>query len=298
MLMERVNLLHWDWIVALEMLIAGVAAGAYMVAALLEWLGRGRSPLARAAHAVVFPLVAVAALLLTLDLARPERFWHMIVQSKTMLPMLKPWSPISLGSTLLFLFGGVTFVSFVDALIGAGLFRIGPWSPNRTLHGSALGKAWTLLGLTLAFGMASYSGILLTVTSIPGWAGSAMIGPVFFATAAVTGAAALVLIQTLRGQTDADVRALERASAWLIGWWLLLVVVFIATLGEGLRFILAGPALAAMIGAVVLGGVIPLALRFAPGSRSATLMPLSAALILIGGGLLRYAIVQGPQSFH
>lgn len=298
MLIERVNLFHWDWIVALEMFVAGVGAGAYMVAALLEWLGRGRSPLARAAHILAFPLVALAALLLIVDLARPERFWHMIIQSKTMLLILKPWSPISLGSTLLFLFGGIAFISFLDALIGNGLFRIGPWSHDRTLHGSTFGKVWTIVGLAFAFGMASYSGILLTVTSIPGWAGSTMIGPVYFATAAVSGVAALVLIQTLRGQTDADLRALERTSAWLIGWWLVLIVVFVVTLGEGLRFILAGPGLASMIGAVLLGGIIPLALRFAPGPRSSTLMPLSAAMILIGGGLLRFAIVQGPQSFH
>ena len=103
------------------------AAGAYMVGALLEWSGRGRTPLARSAHAVAFPLAAIAGLLLAVDLSRPERFWHMVVQSKTMLPVFKYWSPMSLGAVLLLLFGGFTFVSFVDFLVARGAFGLGGW---------------------------------------------------------------------------------------------------------------------------------------------------------------------------
>src|SRR5687768_17305142 len=100
LLLERVNAVHWDWLVYLEMFVAGVAAGAYVVAALLEWTGRGRSPLARAAHGLVFPLILVATFLLIVDLGRPGRFLHMVVESKTLQPMWKPWSPMSLGAWL------------------------------------------------------------------------------------------------------------------------------------------------------------------------------------------------------
>ncbi len=44
----RANEVHWDWLVYLEMFLAGIAAGAYVMAAILSLLGRGRSPLARA----------------------------------------------------------------------------------------------------------------------------------------------------------------------------------------------------------------------------------------------------------
>src|SRR5438105_2144933 len=169
MLLDRFNSMHWDWLVYLEMFVAGIAAGAYMVAALLEWGGRGRSPLARSAHAIAFPLVALAGLLLAVDLSRPERFWHMVIQSNTMLPMFKYWSPMSFGSVLLLLFGAITFVSFVDFLIGRGLFGLGPWRSETTLHGSVLGRIWALLGLLAGFGIAAYSGILLSATNIPGW---------------------------------------------------------------------------------------------------------------------------------
>jgi len=297
MLLERLNTIHWDWLVYLEMFIAGIAAGAYIVAALLEWAGRGNSPLARSAHALALPLVALAGLLLVVDLSRPERFWHMVVQSERLLPMLKIWSPISVGSWLLLLFGGITFVSFVDFLIDRGVFALGGWRRGRTLHGSAIGRVWAALGLLAAFGTAAYSGILLSTTNIPGWGHSTLIGAVYVATAIITGSAALVLIQTIRGLVDADVVALARTNTWLIVWWLALVVIFLATLGEGLRFIATGIALVGLIAAIVLAGVVPLVLGFVSGARSRSYLA-PAVSILLGGLLLRFAIVMGPQSVH
>lgn len=297
MLLDRFSTLHWDWLVYVEMFIAGIAAGAYMVAALLEWSGRGGSPLARAAHALAFPLVALTGLLLAIDLGRPERFWHMVLQSNTMLPVFKPWSPISLGSGLLLLFGGITFVSFVDFLIAHGAFHLDGWRKERPLHDSALGRVWALLGLLAAFGIGAYSGILLSATNIPGWGHSTLVGAVYVTTAIITGAAALMLIQTIRGLIDEDVVALARTNTWLIVWWLVMVVVFVATLGEGLRFIATGVALIALIAAVVLAGVLPLVLHFVAGARSPSLF-LPAVSVLLGGLLLRFAIVMGPQSVH
>jgi formate-dependent nitrite reductase membrane component NrfD len=297
MLLDRFNSMHWDWLVYLEMFVAGIAAGAYMVAALLEWSGRGRTPLARSAHAIAFPLVAIAGLLLAVDLTRPERFWHMVVQSKTMLPMLKYWSPMSLGAVLLLAFGGITFVSFVDFLISRGVFSLGGWRDERTLHGSVLGRVWSLLGLLAAFGLGSYSGILLSTTNIPGWGDSTLAGALYIATSIVTGAAALVLVQTIRGLIDEDVVALAGTNTWLIVWWLVMLVAFLATLGEGLRFIVTGMAAVALIAAVILAGVVPLALGFGRGVRSRGLL-LPSASVLVGGLLIRMAIVVGPQSVH
>ena len=113
----------------------------------------------------------------------------------------------------------------------------------------------------------------------------------------MTGAAALVLVQTIRGLIDEDVVALAGTNTWLIIWWLVMLVVFLATLGEGLRFIVTGIAAIALILAVILAGVVPLALRFGRGPRSQGLL-LPAASVLVGSFLLRMAIVMGPQSVH
>ena len=98
MLEERANPVHWTWLVYLEMFLAGVAGGAYVAAAMLELSGRGRSAAARTGHLIAFPLVLLATLLLIVDLSRPERFWHMVLMNERLLPILKPWTPISLGT--------------------------------------------------------------------------------------------------------------------------------------------------------------------------------------------------------
>ena len=69
------------------------------------------------------------------------------------------------------------------------------------------------------------------------------------------------------------------------------------SVGEGLRFIVTGIAAVALVLAVILAGIIPLALRFARGVRSQGLL-LPSASVLVGGFLLRMAIVLGPQSVH
>jgi len=289
----RLNPVHWDWLIYMAMFFAGVAAGAYLVAALLEAFGRGRSSLARAAQIVSFLVLIITPLLLTIDLTHPERFWHMVLQSKTGLPIWKPWSPMSLGSLLLVLFSGVSFVSFVDALIGQGVFSLGPWRRDHTLHGSALGLIWTMIGALLAVGVGAYSGVLLSVTNIPGWANTALLGAIWIATSVRTGVAAVLLVQKLRGREDVDLMALESTHIWLIVWWLVVMFAFLATLGDTSRFFLFGAPLVALIAAILLGGLVPLGMHFAAHTRGAAIA--STLLILAGGALVRYAIVMGPQ---
>lgn len=296
MLEGRTNVVHWTWLVYVEMFVAGVACGAYVAAAILELTGRGGSRAARTAHLIAFPLMAVAGLLLILDLYRPERFWHMVIMNQRLLPMFKPWSPMSLGTWLLLLFSAFTFVSFVDALIARRLFRLGGWRYDRTLHGGPFGVAWSVVGALLGLGLGIYSGVLLSVTAIPGWAHTVMIPVVYVATAMITGFAAVLLAEALQGHADADVLGLADANVWLIGWWLLTVVVFMVMLvGGGASVFLTGIPLLALLASVVLAGIVPLALHaIRPGGRTTTLA-ISAALVLVGGFLVRYAIVMGPQ---
>ncbi len=298
-LIERANAVHWEWMVYLEMWIAGIAAGAYATAALLEWFGQGRSPIARAAHLLTMPLMALAALLLIVDLSRPERFFHMIVQVKTWLPSFKPWSPMSIGSWLVLAFPVFAFVSFVDALIDRGMFRLGSWRRERTLHGSSLGRIWATLGGLLALGVGTYSGVLLSASEFPGWADSSLIGALFVVTALATGMAALLVISGLgRAVAPPDLRDLARAATFMVVWQMVLLVMFVISLGpSGARVYLTGPYLLALIGAAILAGIAPIALLRFGATR---LRPATAALggitMLLGGFLLRYAIVMGPQA--
>ena len=144
----------------------------------------------------------------------------------------------------------------------------------------------------MAVAVAAYSGVLLSVTNIQGWGHTTLIPALYVATALVTGAAAVVLVQALRGHVDADVLALARTNAWLLGLWLVVAVLFLVALPpEAARFFLFGLPLAAIVLALVLGGVVPLVLQAA----RPRLLSVSSALVLLGGLLLRYAIVSGPQ---
>ena len=88
---------HWRWLIVAYFFFGGLAGGSYFIATMLELFGRDRR-LARLGYLAAFPLACLCGLLLTLDLGRPERFWHMLIQSETLRPMIKPWSPMSLGA--------------------------------------------------------------------------------------------------------------------------------------------------------------------------------------------------------
>jgi formate-dependent nitrite reductase membrane component NrfD len=297
MLLERANEVHWTWLVYLEMFVAGIAAGAIVTAAMLEVSGRGRSPLARTAHLLAFPLMAFAGVLLIVDLSRPERFLHMVFMSERLLPILKPWSPMSAGTLLLSAFSGACFISFVDALVDVRRLRLGGWRYDRTIHGGPLGVAWAAISALLAFGVGIYSAVLLTTSAIPGWAHHLMIPAVYVATAIITGMAAVVLIQTMRRQIDADVLSIAHANLWLIGWWLVMVLMFVLTLvgSPSARILLTGVPLVTLVAAIVLAGVAPLVMAIVRPSGLAVRLSLSSIMVLIGGFLVRYAIVTAPQ---
>jgi len=297
MLFERLNETHWTWLVYLEMLVAGIAAGAFVAATMLELSGRGRSPVARTAHLIAFPMMVLASPLLIADLTRPDRFWHMVIMSERGLPMLKPWSPISVGTWLVLLFSGVCFISFIDALISLGLFKLPGWRAGRTIHGGPLGVLWSTFGAILALGVGIYSGVLLTATNFPGWGHTVMIPAVYVATAMITGIAAVVLARSVRGLVDLDVLSLAQTNLWLIGWWLVLMVLLVLTLigNQNAGVLLTGIPLLALVAAVVLAGIVPILLQsFRPLGLSRSLA-LSSALVLIGGFCLRYGIVMAPQ---
>lgn len=297
MLLERANEVHWTWLVYLEMFVAGIAAGAIVAAAILEHSGRGRSATARTAHLLAFPLMALAGVLLIVDLSRPERFWHMVIMSERFLPMLKPWSPMSMGTLLLSAFSGACFISFVDALIGAGRLRLGHWRTDHTIHGGPLGIAWAAISALLACGVGIYSAVLLTTSAIPGWAHLAVIPAVYVATAFITGVAAVILIQTVRRQIDADVVSLAHANLWLIGWWLLTVALFLLTLvgNTSARRFLTGLPLALILAAMLLAGIVPLIVGLLRPLGPTARLSVTSVLVLVGGFLVRYAIVTTPQ---
>jgi formate-dependent nitrite reductase membrane component NrfD len=168
----------WTWEVPLYFWIGGMAAGSSFIALAADVAGDARS--ARIARRVAVGAVAPAPLLLIADLGRPARFLNM-------LRIFKPRSPMNTGAWSL-----VAFSAVEGAAVAADL-------AGRDRAGRRLGAAGAAIGGYLG----SYTGVLLATTAVPLWARSRLLlGPIFVATAAATGASACRLTLRASGLPD------------------------------------------------------------------------------------------------
>ncbi|MGE5818825.1 MAG: NrfD/PsrC family molybdoenzyme membrane anchor subunit, partial [Deltaproteobacteria bacterium] len=199
----------WGWLIVLYFFFGGLAGGCYFLAPLIDLFGRPEDrPLARLGYYIAFPCVILSALLLTLDLTRPLRFWHMIVESNTFQPMFKPWSPISVGSWALFIFGIFSFLSFLAALAEDNRLD---WPRARLFRPPGiLGSLMAVVGGLFAFFVASYTGVLLAVTNRPIWSDTPLLGMLFVVSAASISAALMILLTDRSQWRSPAVLALHR----------------------------------------------------------------------------------------
>lgn len=287
---------HWEWWLIFYFYLGGIAAGSYFMAALIELVGDEHDrELAKVAYYIAFPLVLICTVLLILDLGRPERFWHMLIQSETFLPMFKYWSPMSIGSWALAIFGGLSFLSFVGVLAEDGRFGLARFSGlARRLHHGPIGVIFELLAAGVGFFIASYTGALLTATNQPFWSDSPVIGGLFLASAASTGIATMLLLRRRSAAHD-SLKRLEQADSLAIGLELVMLAIFLISLGTlALPLISSVYGLLLLIGTGLLGLLVPLLLRFVRGLGSARLT-IAAVLVLIGGFVLRYSVLMAGQ---
>jgi formate-dependent nitrite reductase membrane component NrfD len=159
---------QWEWWIVFYFFFGGIAGGAYFTSTMIELVGGPEDrPIARMGYYIAFPLAVICGILLILDLGRPERFWHMIVYSKSFLPWPVWDSPISVGSYALLFFSLFAFLSFIDALIETGRL---PWAPLREKYSGTPRLIYSVIGALFGFFLASYTGVLLATTHIPAWA--------------------------------------------------------------------------------------------------------------------------------
>ena len=113
---------HWAWWIIFYFFIGGIAGTVFLLVSLLHLFGRpANMRLVRSGYYLAFAGALVSGFLLTIDLDRPLRFWHMLIQSNTGRPMFKSWVPMSVGSWGLLLFGFFSFLAAVAALtLGIG----------------------------------------------------------------------------------------------------------------------------------------------------------------------------------
>lgn len=290
---------HWNWMIVLYFFLGGLAGGVAFVGALAALAGGTRlRPVVRWAALIPFPLLAICGILLVVDLGRPERFWHMLIQSETFLPMFKYWSPMSYGSWILLIFSGLTFLNFIAAVIGnrkTGVLGRFQWLP-RLLDNGLLGGVFQVLLLIFGYLFGSYTGALVTATNQPIWSDTPLLGAVFFISGVSTALATLILLLTRDRAEHEAVAQLETADNWAMLLELLLLIIFLVFLGSlALPFLSTKYGIGLLIGTIGLGILVPLLLHWRARQFGRMSALAAAVLALVGGYVLRWAVVYAGQ---
>ena len=270
---------NWEWWILLYFFFAGIAGGSYVLGALLRlWVRPGDPAAARTAFTASLVALLFCPIFLTVDLGRPERFWHMLIDTGTGALAFKAWSPMSVGAYGLSLFGLFAFVSAVESLFP----KFMTWWP------AALNTVWMAVGAIFGLFVAGYTGVLLAVSNQPVWSDGWPLGGLFLVSG-LSGAAALLVLLVRQTRSAA---AVEEADRWFVGLEAVLVVIFLVTIAlAGTLARLFSPLMLLLWVLVLAGLAAPFYLR----RRAAMPAALSPLLVLLGVLALRAVVIFGPQ---
>jgi polysulfide reductase chain C len=297
---------HWTWWILCYFFVAGLAGGAYFLATLLRYWGTpADEPMARLGIYAATPAIVIFPILLTLDLTKPLRFWHMLVNTT---PdgfglNFKIWSPMSVGIWALVIGSIFMAVSFLDTLARDGKVS----GPLARLGGVGGSKAWMVIGAVIWLFIASYTGVLIAVSSQPVWSDSWAIGGLFLASGLSGAAAMMLLLSRYRRGSEASNPVLEIGERLFAALEMVLLVVFALTLIDDGAFDDAFGLPWLLLWLVALAGILPglrgLAsdrLRVTGGgavaAERAAALTVAPSLVLIGVLALRAAVIFSAQA--
>ncbi|WP_234542648.1 NrfD/PsrC family molybdoenzyme membrane anchor subunit [Streptomyces shenzhenensis] len=173
--------------------LGGLAGGSSLLAAGAQLTGR--PALARVAKLGAAGAISLSLAALVHDLGRPSRFLNM-------LRVLKPTSPMSVGSWLLAGYAPLTMAAAATDV--AGRHRL-------------VGSAATVSAAVLGPAVATYTAVLLSDTAVPAWHAGYRELPFVFAGSGATAAAGLALLAVEPGQTGPARRLAALGTAAELG---------------------------------------------------------------------------------
>jgi formate-dependent nitrite reductase membrane component NrfD len=283
---------HWNWPIWLYFWLGGIAGGASAIATLAEMMGKPEQnrSIVRLGRYISLVGLMISPVLLIIDLQRPERFHHM-------LRVLKLRSPLSLGTYILTTTGIMSGINAAGQIVEDGL--VSPESlPGKFVRLSSNGLTSSLQGVG-GLGVGSYTGVLLSATATPLWAESyKTLGPIFISTAMSNGAAAISLVGTMTGMEDENLATLENIEQFAnVSEMTLTAVTALSLKPEVQRAFISSIYGKICLLGVLVGQVLPFLLQ-----RSGKDKPnrgrsfLTSLMVLIGGFLLRFGIIEGGKA--
>jgi polysulfide reductase-like protein len=257
----------WKKEIGWYLFTGGLAGGASTLALGARVTGNDR--LARSSTLIATAGLAVSPVLLIKDLGRPERFLNMM-------RVVKPSSPMNLGTWLLTATGGVSTVASLCELTGRA---------PRIRAAAQLGAG--ILGPALA----TYTAVLVADTAVPVWHEARRELPLLFASGAAASAGAAAVIATPSAAAGPARRLMLAGAAGELANTLVMER-RLGELAEPYHEGRAGEHGRAAKAATVAGAALSLAAR-----RRPKLGRLGAALVLAGAAAERFAIFRaGFQS--
>ncbi len=301
----------WEWYILAYFFLGGLTGGLYALATMLRLWGTPRDEAAaRVGFFWAFPLLVLCPIFLTIDLGRPLWFWHMLIDTSHGGLAFKYWSPMSVGSWALLIYGVFSLISFIEVLALDGRLRA-PFARSvaRSMAGGT-GRLVNVIGALFGLYVASYTGVLLSVSNQPIWSDTSMLGGLFLASG-LSGSAALLswLARSRQGAEASERRLLQADRYFALLELALIVLLFINLAGAGT----AGRALAGAWGVlwvlVVLSLLPPLAglggpsLQVASRSGGAAVAGGAVGLshtavvtiVLLGVLLMRFVVIFSAQ---
>ena len=209
----------------------------------------------------------------------------------------KYWSPMSVGAWGLLVFGFFAFVSAAEAWLSDR--RGSPLVPP------FLNRVFNVVGAVLGIFIASYTGVLLSVSNQPVWSDTWSLGGLFLASG-LSGATALIgLLMRYRPEAAFSLARLHQAAGYFSALELALIIVFFVTVGAAgtLPRVLPWLALWALAVAGVAAGLVGarghMRVMMAGGSAALARVRLDTVvvslLVLVGVLALRAAVIFSAQ---
>ncbi len=289
----------WTWEISVYLFLGGMTAGIMLFAA-WAMLTRKQEVLAFAhdRFALWAPIaLSLGMTTLFLDLEHKLYVWRFYTS-------FEPTSPMSWGAWILVLVYPVMILQTLSTL-RRGYPTLAGWLERIPVGGWVmdLSENWrrtiAALAIPLAVGLGIYTGVLLSALSArPFWSSGAL-GPLFLVSGMSTAAVIPVMVSRLKGERH----FFETTDVGLIFLEVVLVSIFLISLATGaayhleaLDLVMGGPFTEAFwLWFVVPGLLVPMVLAFLGlrGYRSFGL--LASVLVLYGGFMLRYLMVEIGQ---
>ena len=286
----------WHWPISVYLFLGGLAARLLFFAGLITVLGKGKEyPTSVKFASVISPIALTLGLLaLFYDLTHKLYFWRLYTT-------IRIESPMSWGAWVLLIITPLSFlwiISYYSELFPKWKLNIKLFNNfENFLKKNRRNMAIALIPLSIILGI--YTGILLSAFNArPLW-NNAILGPLFLVSGLSTGAATIILL----AKSKKERHLFSKIDLGLIIIELGLIIHMLMGMYAGsqvqieaLQLLVGGEFTMMFFGfVIILGLIVPAIMEFLELKGFKIPVAIPALLILLGGLILRFVMVEAGQ---